>query len=52
MTSAKTYWSILKKYLNDKKIPYTSTLFHDKNSITDFKEKAFQLFFFEAVFYN
>ena len=38
-TSAKTYWPILKRFLNDKKIPCILPLFHDK-FITDFKEKA------------
>ena len=54
-TSAKTYWSILKRFLNDKKNPYIPSLFHDK-FITDFKKKAelFNsfIFFFETVFYN
>ena len=46
-TSAKTYWSILKRFLNDKKNPYIPSLFHDK-FITDFKKKAelFNSFFF------
>ena len=39
-TSAKTYWSILKRFLNDKKIPCIPPLFHDNEFITDFKEKA------------
>ena len=39
-TSAKTYWSILKRCLNDKTIPCTPPLFRDNNFITDFKEKA------------
>ena len=38
--SAKTYWSILKRLLNDKKIPCIPPLFHDNKFITDFKEKA------------
>ena len=38
-TSAKTYGPILKRFLNDKKIPCILPLFHDK-FITDFKEKA------------
>ena len=39
-TSAKTYWSVLKRYLNDKKTPCIPPLFLDNKSITDFKEKA------------
>ena len=52
-TSAKTYWSILKRCLNDKKIPCIPPLFHDNKFIIDFNEKA-ELFnyFFKAVFYN
>ena len=30
MTSLKTYWSILKKFLNNKKIPCIPLLLHDK----------------------
>ena len=54
MTSAKTYWSILKRFLNDKRIPCIPPLFHDNKFITDFKEKAqiFNCFFFKAVLYN
>ena len=39
-TDGKTYWSILKRRLNDKKIPCIPPLFHDNKFITDFKEKA------------
>ena len=35
-TSAKTYWSILKRFLNDKKIPCIPPLFHDNKFITYF----------------
>ena len=47
-TGANTYWSILKRYLNDEKIPCIPPLFHDNTFITDFKEKAepFNSFFF------
>ena len=39
-TSPKTYWSILKAYLNKKKIPVIPPIFHDNKFITDFKQKA------------
>ena len=39
MTSPKSYWSILKTFLNNKKIPFIPLLLHDDNFITDFKEK-------------
>ena len=35
-----TYWSILKTFLNNKKIPYIPPPFHENKFITDFKEKA------------
>ena len=40
LTSPKTYWSILKTFLNNKKIPCTPPLFHENKFITDFKEKT------------
>ena len=40
LTSPKTYWSILKTFLNIKKIPCIPPLFHENKFITDFKEKA------------
>ena len=40
LTSPKTYWSILKTFLNNKKIPCIPPLFHENRFITDFKEKA------------
>ena len=39
-TSAKTYWSILKALLNNKKIPCIPPLFHEGKYVTDFKKKA------------
>ena len=50
-TSAKTYWAILKRCLNDRKIPYIPPLFHDNEFITGFKEKAefFNSFFRSSV---
>ena len=40
LTSPKTYWSILKTFLNNKKIPCIPPLFLENKFITDFKEKA------------
>ena len=39
-TSAKTYWSILKTLLNNKKIPCIPPLFDKGKYVTDFKKKA------------
>ena len=39
-TSAKAYWSTLKRCLNDKKIPCMPPFFHDNKFIIVFKEKA------------
>ena len=39
-TSLKVCWSILKIILNNKKIPCIPPIYHRKNYITDFKEKA------------
>ena len=38
--STKTYWSLLKIFLNNKNIPHIPPLFHENRFITDFKEKA------------
>ena len=45
--SPKTYWSLLKVFLNDKKIPIIPLLFHENKFVTDFEEKAehFNAFF-------
>ena len=40
MTSPKSYWSILKTFLNNKEIPCIPPLLHDDKFITNFKEKA------------
>ena len=40
LTSPKTYWSIFKRFLNNKKIPCIPPLFHENKFITDFKGKA------------
>ena len=39
-TSPKTCWSILKTFLNNKKIPLIPPIFHDNKFITDFFKKA------------
>ena len=39
-TSSKAYWSILKTFLIDKKIPRILPIFHDNKFVTDFREKA------------
>ena len=39
-TSPKAYWSILKTFLNNKKVPCIPPIYHNNNYITDFKEKA------------
>ena len=47
MTSLKTYWSLLKTFLNNKKIPCIPPLLQHNKYVTDFKKKAelFNLFF-------
>ena len=39
-TSSKAYWSILKSFLNDKKIPIIPPLYRNGYFITDFCQKA------------
>ena len=39
-TSPKTYWSILKTFLNSKNILVIPPIFHDNKFITDFKQKV------------
>ena len=39
-TSQKSYWSILKTFLNNKKIPCIPPLLHQDKFVTDFKEKT------------
>ena len=48
-TSSKAYWSILKTFLNDKKVPCIPPVFHDNKFVIDFREKAelFNTFFAE-----
>ena len=40
LTSTKIYWSILKLFLNNKKIPCSLPLFHQNRYITKYKDKA------------
>ena len=40
LTSPKRYWSTLKTFVNNKKIPCIPPLFHENKFIADFKEKA------------
>ena len=49
-TSTKTYWSILKTFLNDKKSPWIPPVFHDYEFVTDFGEKA-ELFCYQTTFH-
>ena len=46
-TSSKAYWSILKTFLNDKKIPCIPPVFRNNKFVIDFKEKAelFNIYF-------
>ena len=49
MTRTKSYWSTLKMFLNNKKIPCIPPLKHENKYVTDFKVKAeiFNSFFAE-----
>ena len=40
LTSTKPFWSILKSFLNNKKIPCISLLFHQNRYIAKYKDKA------------
>ena len=40
----KTCWSVLKRFLNNKKIPCIPSLFHENKFVTDCREKALSLF--------
>ena len=48
-TSSKSYWSILKSFVNDKKIPVIPPLYHNGNFINNFRqeEELFNPFFAE-----
>ena len=39
-TNPKTYWSVLKPFHNNKKIPCLLPIFHENRFVTNFKEKA------------
>ena len=39
-SNPKTYWSVLKRFLKNKKIPCIPSLFHENKLVTDFREKA------------
>ena len=39
-TRPKTYWSVLKSFHNNKKIPCIPPIFHENRFVTNFKEKA------------
>ena len=39
-SNPKTYWSVLKSFLNNKKVPCIPSLFHENKPVTDFREKA------------
>ena len=38
--SSKAYWSLLKSFLNNKKIPIIPPILHNNALVTDFKKKA------------
>ena len=44
-SNPKTYWSVLKRFLNNKKIPCIPSLFHENKLVTDFKEKILNSYF-------
>ena len=39
-SNPKIYWSVLKRILNNKKIPCISSQFHENKLVTDFRKKA------------
>ena len=39
-SNPKICWSVLKRFLNDKKRPWTPSLFHENKLVTDFRKKA------------
>ena len=40
LTSCKTYWSVMKTFVNGKKVPVTPPLLFNDAFVTDFQEKA------------
>ena len=38
--SSKAYWSLLKSFINNKKIPIIPSILHNNALVTDFKKKA------------
>lgn len=50
--SVKTYWSMLKKFLNNKKTPCVPLLFYQNKYVIDFREMAelFNSFFADQYF--
>ena len=52
--NSKPYWSILKTFLNNQKLPFFPPLFHENELVTDFKKKAelFSLVFAKQCFLN
>ena len=44
----KIYWSVLKRFLNNKKLPCIPSLFHENELVTDFRKKADMLHSFFA----
>ena len=47
-SNPKTYWSVLKRFWNNKKIPCIPSQFHENKLVTDFREKAENFNFFFA----
>ena len=45
LTSTKTYWSILKSFLNNNKIPCILPLLHQNRYITKYKDKPNSVLF-------
>ena len=52
--NTKAYWALLKRFLNNKKIPLILPLFHGNEYVTDFKKKAelFNFFFAKKMFFD
>ena len=52
--NSQVYWSLLKIFLNNKKIPIIPPLFYENRFIADFRKKAqlFDFFFSKQCFLN